>query len=176
MDREDIERFNERIRNPVSNLDSLKGFEIIAESFVYKVYDLFGRNTLLSILYQVGAGPGLSIANSLKEKYNKEEFEIFEALELLIKELPRFYSVRLRDIKEDNEKISLIIENRCFLREPIKNREKLKPGKALCRINKGYFEVALKSLLGKKIKNVEINFLEDDVDNDLCVEELNFYK
>ena len=71
--------------------------------------------------------------------------------------------------------IRFIIENRCFLREPIKNREKLKPGKAFCRINKGYFEAALLDLIGDNIKKVEINYLKSDEVKDTCVEELVFY-
>ena len=75
--------------------------------------------------------------------------------------------------KED-DKIKYIIENRCFLREALKLRKKLKPGKAFCRINKGYFEKAFEELLGDKIKKIEINFLEDDEENDVCIEELTF--
>ena len=51
----------------------------------------------------------------------------------------------------------------------------LKPGKAFCRINKGYFETAFRKLLGDKLKKVEINFLHDDPENNVCVEEIVFY-
>jgi len=71
--------------------------------------------------------------------------------------------------------LRLIIENRCFLSEPMKDREKLKFGKAFCRINKGYFEEAFRQLIGDKIKNIEVNFLNNDEVNDTCVEEVNFY-
>jgi hypothetical protein len=171
----EIDRFNDRIQNDISNLNSLKGFEIIGESMVYKILDIFGRNSLLSMLYQIGSGPGEAIANRIKLRYNKEEFEILELIEILMNELREFYSLRIREIQTSMEKIRIIIENYCFLRQPIKNREKLKFGKAFCRINKGYFETAFKILLGNKIKKIEINFIENDEEKDVCIEELNFY-
>jgi len=171
-----LDELNEAIQNPVSNLKPLNGLEIIAEAFVYKTYDLLGRNGLLSMLYRVGAGPGEIIAERIKEKYQKQEFDIIEALKILTSELKHYYSIQYRTFEEDDEKIRFTSENHCFLRETIKRREKLKPGKAFCRINKGYFEVALKSLIGDKIKRIEINFLENDEENDVCIEEMCFYK
>ncbi len=170
----DIEQYNNRIKNDLSNIDSLKGFEIISESMVYKILDIFGRNSLLSILYQIGAGPGETIANRIKNLYKKEEFEILEVLEILMNELKEFYSLQIREIQEEPGKVRIIIENHCFLRETIKHRGKLKFGKAFCRINKGYFETAFRKLLGNKIKKVEINYLEHDVQKNLCIEELVF--
>ena len=166
---------NERIHNPIENINSVKGFEIITESLVYKVYDVFGRNSLLSILYQIGVFPGTIIAERIKKEHQKEEFEIMEALIILMDELKDFYSVQVRDIEQYEDRYRIIIENHCFLREPIKHREKLEFGKAFCRTNKGYFETAFQKLLGNKIKKIEINFLENDVEKDVCVEELNFY-
>ncbi|MBN1799931.1 MAG: hypothetical protein JW891_00400 [Candidatus Lokiarchaeota archaeon] len=171
-----IEEINEKIKNPPSNLKTLKGYEIIAESIVEKVRDLFGRNSLLTMLYQVGAGPGKKISERLKSKYGKEDFDIIEALEILTLELKEFYSIIIKDITEDEEKIRIIIQNHCFLRDSFKEREKLQYGKAFCRINKGYYEVALKNLIGEKIRKVEINFLENSEEQDACVEEMLFYK
>ena len=166
---------NERIYNPIQNINSVKGFEIISESLVYKVYDVFGRNSLLSILYQTGVFPGTIIAERIKKEYIKEEFDIMEALIILMDELKEFYSIQIRDIEQYNDRYRIIIENYCFLRKPISHREKLDYGKAFCRINKGYFETAFQKLLGNKIKKVEINFLKNDAEKDVCVEELNFY-
>jgi hypothetical protein len=166
---------NDRIKNPIETINSVKGFEIITESLVYKVYDVFGRNSLLSILYQTGMFPGNIIADRIKKEYQKEEFEIMEALVILMDELKEFYSIQVRDIEQYSDRYRIIIENHCFLREPIKHREKLKFGKAFCRINKGYFETAFKKLVGSKVKKIEINFLENDPEKDVCVEELNFY-
>jgi len=166
---------NERIYNPIESINSVKGFEIITESLVYKVYDVFGRNSLLSILYQTGVFPGTIIADRIKREYQKEEFEIMEALVILMDELKDFYAIQVRDIEQYDDRYRIIIENHCFLREPIKHREKLKFGKAFCRINKGYFETAFQKLLGSKIKKIEINFLENDSEKDVCIEELNFY-
>jgi hypothetical protein len=166
---------NERICNPIENINSVKGFEIITESLVYKVYDVFGRNSLLSILYQIGVFPGTIIAERIKKEYQKEEFEIMEALVILMDELKEFYSIQVRDIEQYEDRYRIIIENHCFLREPIKHREKLEFGKAFCRTNKGYFETAFQLLIGDKIKKIEINYLENDSEKDVCVEELNFY-
>jgi len=171
----DKTELNKRINNPSDNLKSLEGFEIICESLVYKIYDIYGRNTLLSMLYQIGKGPGEIIATRIKKKYQKDHFEILEAIEVLLNELKDYYSVQIRDIEEHDDKVRVIIENRCFLRETIKHREKLKFGKAFCRINKGYFEEAFQILVGNGIKNIEINFLENDQEKDVCIEELIFY-
>ena len=167
---------NERIRNPIENINSVKGFEIITESLVYKVYDVFGRNSLLSILYQIGVHPGTIIAERIKKEYQKEEFEIMEALVILMDELKEFYSIQVRTIEEDDEKVRLVIENHCFLRDSIKRRPKLDFGKAFCRVNKGYFETALRKMLGSKISKIDINYLENDEEKEACIEELVFYK
>jgi len=166
---------NRSIQNDKSNINSLKGFEVISESLVYKILDIFGRNSLLSMLYQTGSGPGEKIAEIIKKKYAKNDFAIFEALKILMTELKDFYSMQIREVQEYPDHFKVIIENYCFLRDPYKHREKLKPGKAFCRINKGYFETAFGKLLGDKIKKVEINFLHDDPENDVCVEEIIFY-
>jgi hypothetical protein len=171
-----IEEINEMIKNDSSQINSLKGFEIICESMVYKVLDLFGKNALLSMLFQIGSGPGEAIANRIKEVYQKEDFEILEALIVLMRELKEYYAIKIQSAEEDDEKVVLVVENRCFLREPIKHRSKLQYGKAFCRVNKGYFETALKKLLGNKIGKVEINFLYNDEEKDMCVEQLIFYK
>ncbi|MFX0076814.1 MAG: hypothetical protein ACFE96_15325 [Candidatus Hermodarchaeota archaeon] len=166
---------NRNIQNDVSNINSLKGFEIISESLVYKILDLFGRNTLLSMLYQTGSATGEKITEIIQWKYEKNDFTIFEALKLLMTELKEFYSMQIKEVQEYQDRLKIIIETYCFLRAPYSHREKLQPGKAFCRINKGYFETAFKKLLGDKLKNVEINFLYDDAENDVCVEELIFY-
>lgn len=166
---------NRSIQNDTSSVNSLKGFEIISESIVYKILDLFGRNTLLSMLYQTGAGPGEKIADIIKQKYQKDDFTLFEAIKLLMTELRDFYSMQIREVQEYPDFLKIIIENYCFLRKPYSHREKLNPGKSFCRINKGYFETAFKKLLGNKLKKVEINFLHDDLEKDVCVEELIFY-
>lgn len=172
---EEIERINKEILNETSELKLVDGFEMIAEALVYKIYDLFGRNTLLSMLYQVGAGPGETIAEKIKTDNKKEEFKISEALVVLLKELKSSYCIQVKSIERDDEKIRLVIENHCFIRDAIKKRDKLKPGKAFCRIPKGYFETAFKKLIGSKVKNVDINFLENLKEKDVCLEELVFY-
>lgn len=176
VDTSEKAQINKRIENPMSNINSIKGFEIISESLTDKVYQIFGRNSLLSILYQVGAGPGNQIAKRIKEEYDRSEFEIIECLEILMKELKEFYSIQIREIERNEEKIRIEIENHCFLRDPFKEREKLQFGKAFCRVNKGYFETAFKQLLGNHIKKVEINFIKNDPENDVCIEELVFHK
>jgi len=101
---------------------------------------------------------------------------VLEALELLIDELREFYSIQIRTIEEDDKKVRFVIENHCFLRGSIKRRSKLGYGKAFCRVNKGYFETALRKMLGHNIIKIDINFLENDEEKDACIEELVFYK
>ena len=173
--KETIDELNKKLKSSRDVVDCQKGFEIIAESLVYKIYNLYGKNLVLSMLYQVGAGSGEVVAQRIKEKYGQEDFEILESLELLMLELKEFYAIQIQSIETGDQKIRILIENFCFLREPSQRREKLRPGSSLCRVNKGYFEVAFKKLLGDKIKKVEINFLEDDPEKDLCIEELVFH-
>ncbi|NHJ19584.1 MAG: hypothetical protein EAX91_01480 [Candidatus Lokiarchaeota archaeon] len=180
MENDDIdEKFlndlNRSIQNDLSNVNSLRGFEIISESLVYKILDLFGRNTLLSMLYQTGSAPGEKITEIIRRKYDKNDFTIFEAISFLMNELKEFYSIQIREVEEYQDHLRIIIENFCFLRNPYSHREKLQPGKAFCRINKGYFETAFRKLLGDKLKKVEINFLYDDREKNVCVEEIVFY-
>ena len=173
MEEIDIDDLNKKIENPIDNLSSLKGFEIIAENLIYGIYDIFGRNTLLSMLYQIGKRPAEFITNRIKEKYRKDVFKIEEAVPFLLEELKEYYSVKIKSVENLGEKVRILIENHCFLRSSFKNRKKLSYGSAFCRINKGYFEVAFQELTN--IKKVDINFLENDDKNDVCIEELIFY-
>jgi len=170
-----LDELNNKISNPCENIKPLKGFEIISESLVDKVYDIYGKNMLLSILYQVGSAPGKIIANRIKQQYQKEEFDIIETIMILMSELKEFYSIQIRKVEQLDSRIRIEIENHCFLRKSIKNRENLEFGKSFCRVNKGYFETAFSELLGNKIKRVEINYLDNNPEKDVCIEELNFY-
>ena len=171
-----LEEYNFMFQNNFKNVNALKGFEIICGSMVNQVRDLFGRNALLSILFQIGAGPGNEIAERIKKQYKAEEFEVLDAFALLMNETKDYYSIRVRDIEEDFDKIRLVFENYCFLRKPIRHRRDMKFGSTICRVNKGYFETAFKKLLGTKIKKIEVNFLYNDKEKGVCVEEIMFYK
>ncbi len=170
-----ISEINESIANPLNMVKSKRGFEIIAEQMVEKITDIFGKNSLLSMLYQVGLSSGLLITKRLKDKYNKVEFNIIEAVKILLNETKDFYSINVLDVEKTDEYIKLIFENHCFLRKIIKRREKLDFGKAFCRVNKGYFETAFKNLIGNQIKKVEMRFIENNMEKDVCVEEITFY-
>ncbi|MHA1150517.1 MAG: hypothetical protein ACTSR8_20045 [Promethearchaeota archaeon] len=169
------EEINEKILNTSTKLDTVAGFGNIAESLVDHIYELFGRNTLLNILYQCGVGSAERISKRLKTKYQQEKFTIDEAIKILFNELRDYYSIQIRDIEQNGNKIRFVIENRCFLRDSIKTREKLKFGKAFCRINKGYFETAFKNMLGDTLEKIDISYLHNDDEKDVCVEELVFY-
>ena len=88
-----MEIINQKLQNDPSNIKPIKGYEIICEAMVYKILDIFGKNSLLSMLYQTGAGPGETIAERIKQVYNKEDFGILEALQILFAELKNFYSI-----------------------------------------------------------------------------------
>lgn len=81
--------------------------------------------------------------------------------------------MKIKSVEYLGKKVRIIIENCCFLRSTFKHRKKLSYGSAFCRINKGYFETAFQELTN--IKKVDINFLENDQENDVCIEELIFY-
>jgi len=67
IDENFLNDLNGSIQNDISNINSLKGFEVISESIVFKILDIFGRNSLLSMLYQTGSGPGEAIARKIKK-------------------------------------------------------------------------------------------------------------
>lgn len=66
---------NERISNPIENINSEKGFEIITESLVYKVYDVFGRNSLLSIYIKQEPSRGLLLPTELNKNIIKKNLK-----------------------------------------------------------------------------------------------------
>ncbi len=168
------QEYNKEIYSPASSVDPVKGFEIITESLVTKIYDIMGKNGLLSVLYQVGIDPGRKIAKRIKEKHDNQELEILDALKVLATELHTFYSIQLKSVETTDIEVKLTIENHCFLRQPIKHRPNLHFGSKFCRVNKGYFETALKLIIGSKIKKVEMKFIKNDEEKDVCIEELIF--
>ncbi|MHA1727146.1 MAG: hypothetical protein ACTSWY_00250 [Promethearchaeota archaeon] len=173
-----IMELNDAIYNPKKTLDSLTGFEIVMESMVYEIYDLFGRNALLSMLYTIGTGTGIELADEiLKERNGKKIDDPLEAMKILLNKSRDYYRVKIQEIKlephnEKFDKLYIIIQNKCFFRDSLKKKEKLKIGGPLCRINKAHFETAAKKLTGLR---TEIDFLKDDKANDLCIETLTVY-
>lgn len=170
-----IEEINKEIFNPKEKFDTLKGFENVLENMVYQVYDIFGRNALLSMLYTIGKGPGDELAEEILKEQGKSIInDPYEAFTLILKKTEDYYSVKVKDIKIENhnqefDKIVITIQNRCFYRESIQKSDRIKIGKALCRINKGFFESACKKLTGFKC---DIDFIENDEENDACIESL----
>lgn len=170
-----IEEINKEIFNPKEKFDTLKGFENVLENMVYQVYDIFGRNALLSMLYTIGKGPGDELAEEILKEQGKSIInDPYEAFTLILKKTEDYYSVKVKDIKIENhnqefDKIVITIQNRCFYRESIQKSERIKIGKALCRINKGFFESACKKLTGFKC---DIDFIENDKEHDACIESL----
>ena len=171
------EEINKEIKNPRDAFEALAGFEVVLESFVYKIYDLFGRNALLSMTYQIGSGPGSAIANRiLKEKGIDKMEDPLEALKILLNENRTLYSVQIKSMKLESiddqlDNLVITINNRCFYRESLKKRPRLKIGGPLCRINKAYYETAFKVLTGLKC---EIDFIKNDEEKDFCIETITF--
>ncbi|MFX0100279.1 MAG: hypothetical protein ACFFCS_11910 [Candidatus Hodarchaeota archaeon] len=173
---EDIEEINNLIKNEVENVDYLKGMEIVLESFSAKIMDVFGKNTLLSMLYQIGAKTGEIIAKRIKREHKKEIFEPLEAIGIFFKEVKGFFCVEVKNIEEDENYIRIYLKNHCFFRDAMNNRAGLVPGKMLCRINKGYFEFALLNLVKPVYNKVDMSLVENDEANDCCIECLSFKK
>jgi hypothetical protein len=176
-----IEKMNNEIQNPNASFETLTGYEVVLESLVYKIYDVFGRNALLSMMYQIGSGPGQEIAERiLKERNNKIFEDPFEAVATLLNQERKYYEIVVKDIKEEPaefngkkyKKLTITINNRCFFRESLKKRKRLKIGGPLCRINKAYYETAFKLLTGLKC---EIGFLQNDEKLGMCLETVSFW-
>jgi predicted hydrocarbon binding protein len=172
----DIAALNAQLQNSNTNVDSIRGIEVVLEAFVKKIIELFGKNALLSAGYQIGAAPGQKIAQRILAARGNAIFtDPIEALVALFSETKTFYNIEL--IKVDNvqktgPEVLVTMKNYCFLRSIIKSRRGLEMGGPLCRINKGYLETALKLLTGKRI---ELNRVGDDAATDQCIETLRFF-
>jgi hypothetical protein len=173
-----ILELNEKIKNPREVFEAKKGYEMVLEALIYNIYSVFGKNALLSTTYQIGAGPGQEIAQKiLDEKSVSKIKDPLDAFEALLNENREFYSVEILDIKQEPHdekynKLVLTIHDRCFYREVCHQRKRLRVGGPLCRINKAYFETALKKLTGFK---VEIAFIKDIPEKDMCLESITFF-
>ncbi|HMF32299.1 MAG TPA: hypothetical protein VKK79_12835 [Candidatus Lokiarchaeia archaeon] len=166
----DISELNARIQNTNENVDSISGLEIVFEALVTKVVELYGKNTLLSAAYQIGAAPAHKIAQRLLTARGGEMFDDpIEALATLLSETKGFFHVEVENIQQDGGEIVVSMKNHCFLRPVIVKRAGLEMGGPLCRINKGYLETAVKELTGKK---VELKRTGDDNNACMCLETL----
>ena len=173
-----IKELNQALMNPRESYEVLTGFETILENLVSRIYDLFGRNALLSMLYTIGSGPGHELANTILEEKRAQKIEDpFEAMKLLLTKSKEFFSVQVQNYKlesydEKYEKLIMTINNSCFYRESLNRKKLLKIGGPLCRINKAFFETAWKTLTGLRC---EIDFKENDDANGHCNETITIY-
>ncbi|MBD3353264.1 MAG: hypothetical protein GF364_17420 [Candidatus Lokiarchaeota archaeon] len=178
---EKIKQMNEELKNDRKEFETLQGYETILEALVYKIYDLFGKNALLSMTYQIGVGPGEELAANLLEMREGKKFkDPLKALTFVLKRHKEYYNVKILEINEEeveikNQKYNKIIvkqQNKCFFRNSLKKKSRLRIGGPLCRINKGYYEKVFSEITGYKC---EIGFIRDDKDNDVCIESIVFY-
>lgn len=163
---------NAFLENELTQVNYQQGLEILLESLSSKIVDIFGRNALLSMLYQIGATTGSVVAKRIIEEQGKETFTPVEAFSLLFKTVRSYFKVMVKEIKQDEHGMSITFTNHCFLRNIIKDREKLRAGGRLCRITKGYIESAMDTLLKGGDQKVEVGFVENDEDGDCCLEKL----
>lgn len=173
-----ILELNEKINNPRDVFEAKKGYEMVLEALIYNIYSVFGKNALLSTTYQIGAGPGQEAAQKILSTKGATKIEDpLIAFELLLNENREFFSMNVLDIKQENHdekynKLTLTINDRCFYREVCHKRPRLRVGGPLCRINKAYFETALKKLTGFK---VDISFIKDVPEKEMCLETISFF-
>ena len=165
-----VDQINEFLENELANVNYLKGMEILLESLSNKIVDIFGRNALLSMLYQIGATTGAVVAKRIIEEQGKESFTVIEAFSLLFRSLKSYFKVMVKRIEQDGETVSITFTNHCFLRAAIKDRPDLQAGGRLCRITKGYIESALATLLAGGYQKIDVAFMENDMENDCCLE------
>ncbi|GAB4321857.1 MAG: hypothetical protein Kow0069_26340 [Promethearchaeota archaeon] len=137
----------------LEEIDYYGGLEILLDAFASKITELFGRNSLLAMTYQVGSRPGELIAQRLLNSRGGKLFDDpIEAFVTLFTNVPRFFHVKLKSIeKEENGSVCITFDNECFFRPVILHREALTLGGPLCRVNKGYMEVALQRMTGWKV-------------------------
>lgn len=170
-----IAEINARLADQYEHrLDVLGGLEILLEAFTRKVTDLFGRNSLLAMTYQIGADPATKIAQRMLAARHGAQFaDPVEALVAFFEEVADYFHVKVTEVTEDANSgvIRVRFQNECFFRPTIAHREGLDFGGPLCRVNKGYVETALRLLTGW---NPELRRTGEcfEADRECCVEEL----
>ena len=169
---EEIQAINSELANERKNFCPKEGYERIIHSLVTQIKDLFGKNTVLSMTYQMGRDAGLKIAQTVLEKREMKKFEDpVIALQFLMNLLRDQYAVQIEGIKtnlEENE-ITITLKNTCFFRELTENYDDIRAGGPICRVSKGYFETALTAIVKPKIK-VFIGFTKEIPEEHCCFE------
>jgi hypothetical protein len=171
MSEDEVKKYNEILKNQDPKFDVVGGYEVILSGVVQDLPETYGENTAKNFSYQLGATPGKMIAQRILEERDGEIFDDpVEATIDLISRLKAYYNSQVDSISHNSDgSVSIILNQRCYFKELFEKRSDIEKGEILCRINRGYFEQALKILTGKK--KVLLKHL--DVKSDFCKVEVN---
>jgi predicted hydrocarbon binding protein len=169
-----LDALNARLTVSEANkIDELSGLEILLESIAVKVTDIMGKNTLLSMAYQIGKEPAEHIADRILTSRSGQIFtDPIEAFVVLLENIKNYFHIHIKSITTmEGGKISIQFINHCYFHQAVSKRPKLTVGGPLCRITKGYFEGALAKLNKWK---ADLRLVEEVFDKTQCIEEIIF--
>ena len=170
MSEEKINKYNALLQGSTDEFDVIGGYEVLLGGLEKNLSDLYGLNTAKNFIYQLGTGPGKQVATILLQEHNNEIYtDPLEATGELLIRLKSYHSAQIQKAYVEGGKTHIVLYNTCFLNGMFKRRPDMVRGDILCRLNKGYFEFALKNLTKK---NVILNFIESA--NERCTLELIF--
>jgi predicted hydrocarbon binding protein len=151
-DKETIDKYNKLLDNPSPDFDIVGGYEVLMAGISKNLPETFGDATAKNFTYQIGVLPGRKIGERIVQENSNEKFEnVVEAAVNLMSRLKGYYQFQIENVDEENNQTILIARIKCYMEELYKHRTDLIKGGPLCRINKGYFESALKIMTGKKV-------------------------
>jgi hypothetical protein len=166
-----ITKLNEYLKRTEDKFDSIGGYESMLSGLVTQVSEIYGENTAKNFCYQIGSKPGEKIAQKILELNNGKLYsDPVEAFINLMSRIKAYYDVKIISIDESQPGIIKIkFNNRCYLDNLFTRNNEIKKGGIICRVTRGYLEMAMKVLTGKKpTLNCSVG-----ADN-LCAEELVF--
>jgi hypothetical protein len=151
-------------------------YEEIMEGLVTHVKEVFGRGTVLSIVYQIGSNAGRKSAEALLATRNGVKYE--DPVDALVDTMQlEHHKYRLQiagiEVNQEAKTVLVRLKNQCFLREFLDRSTKIRIGSTLCRVNKGYFEGLFKEIVAD-LRGVDISFQENCVADQTCLESILF--
>jgi predicted hydrocarbon binding protein len=155
----------------------LIALRIFLANYHNEVEKTFGTNTVKAILFRMGQKPGDIIADEILSKYDKSPENPFDlpsaAFSLFQNTITKLYNTEIIEQTDKKDRVIIKIKNVCVFRNVIKSREELEYGGTLCEFTAGYFENALKTLLGM---DVEYQIDKKETTEEYCVIKIIFFK
>jgi hypothetical protein len=154
IEQSQIDKINEILDNPSPKYDNLGGYEVLVVGIAKNLPDTYGENTAKNFSYQLGTTPGRSIANKIIADHNNQMYENpIEAFIQLAGRLKNYYKIKILDISQNEDgETFLTMEFNSYLDNIYEKHPDIPPGGILFQIDRGYFEGALYSLTGRRVK------------------------